>query len=160
MIRVEGFPAPHGSADLRVDGGEAVRLIAPNGAGKTSLLRQLAGLPSHRRAARLTSSTILERSREIEPARLPPHQCAKHERGEARREEAEHEHGPAGIDVAQSRDRGRIQAPDRPDACRRDHDAGESTGDGHDQRLGHDRHEDRGSLRTKGRSHRQFATSS
>jgi energy-coupling factor transport system ATP-binding protein len=46
VARVEGFPAAAGRVDLEVRRGEVVVLEGPNGSGKTSLLRCLAGLPS------------------------------------------------------------------------------------------------------------------
>lgn len=46
LARVRGFPSPGGAVDLEVRRGDVVVLEGPNGSGKTSLLRCLAGLPS------------------------------------------------------------------------------------------------------------------
>ncbi len=46
LAQVTGFPAPAGPLDLAVRRGEVVVLEGPNGSGKTSLLRALAGLPA------------------------------------------------------------------------------------------------------------------
>ncbi len=45
-ITVQGFPSPAGPLDVAIEAGERVRLVGPNGSGKTSLLRAMAGLPA------------------------------------------------------------------------------------------------------------------
>jgi ABC-type transport system involved in cytochrome c biogenesis ATPase subunit len=44
LARVEGFPVAGGVLDVVVRRGEVVRIVGPNGSGKTSLLRAFAGL--------------------------------------------------------------------------------------------------------------------
>lgn len=64
MIRVEGFAAAGGPIDIDVRRGEVVLLRGLNGCGKSSLLRLMAGLPSH----------VAARSVELEgedPRRIP-----------------------------------------------------------------------------------------
>ena len=52
LAALDAFPAPAGALDLRVARGEVVLLRGPNGSGKTSLLRALAGLHAPLRGAR------------------------------------------------------------------------------------------------------------
>jgi energy-coupling factor transporter ATP-binding protein EcfA2 len=64
LVAVRGFPTPEGPIDVEVRHGEVVLLEGPNGSGKTSLLRALAGL-----AAPLRPRAVEVRGKD--PRRLP-----------------------------------------------------------------------------------------
>ena len=64
LAAVRGFPTAAGPVDLFLHVGDVVHVAGPNGSGKTSLLRALAGLPS----AVMPASCLVAGH---DPARLP-----------------------------------------------------------------------------------------
>jgi energy-coupling factor transporter ATP-binding protein EcfA2 len=71
LAQVKGFPAGRGVLDLEIHRGDIVLLRGPNGSGKTSLLRALAGLPAALRPGRTEVLGIDPAS--AAAARLPCH---------------------------------------------------------------------------------------
>ncbi len=68
-ITVQGFPTPAGPLDVVIEAGARARIVGPNGVGKTSLLRCIAGLP-----AALSASCTVEA---LDPTRLPAPRLAQ-----------------------------------------------------------------------------------
>jgi energy-coupling factor transporter ATP-binding protein EcfA2 len=73
LAQVRGFPSPGGTVDLDIHVGDVVLLAGPNGSGKTSLLRSLAGLDAPRQPA---SVRVADR----DPRRLEAPSLARHVR--------------------------------------------------------------------------------
>ena len=75
MLKISALSAGYGrydvvrDLDLHVGEGEAVALLGPNGAVKTTVLRAIMGLIKHRRGS--------IRVRDTELSRLPPHRIAR-----------------------------------------------------------------------------------
>lgn len=88
LARVEGFPAAGGPVGLEVRRGDVVVLEGPNGSGKTSLLRCLAGLPSPLSPAKVELFATAEPQMTQSPAdaSVPSAPSAASGRGEDPRE--------------------------------------------------------------------------